>query len=377
MKLVKSAGPSEESGRSRSPGDGNRGKNGAASAFAAGLLSLDDPRNVGRTSLVLPSPGRLRAWIAAVSAARFFMRKDPSSVEFASRKPGGRPTNAKGFPMSLTCLITGANRGLGRATALELAKSGATVVMACRDAKRGEAAVEAVRAASGNPKAELLILDLSSLESVRRAAAEFSERHTTLDALLHNAAIYRKERVLTADGLESMFATNHLGPFLLTQLLLDRLASAPSGRVISVSAPVRIPKVDWDNLQSEKSFRPVAAFGASKAFNLLAAYRLSRALGNASTTSNAFFPGLVKSDLMTALPFPARWVLNAVSAPPERPARNLAFVATSEEYVQARGEFIAGRKIKKPSRSSRDAALQDRVWEVSMKLAGLEDSAAR
>src|SRR2546421_7246829 len=126
------------------------------------------------------------------------------------------------------CLVTGSSSGLGRATALGLAKSGATVLLGCRDKQRGEAALAEIKAASGSANIDLLLLDLSVQESVRRMVAEFQKRYDCLDVLINNAAVFKKQRTVTTDGMESMFATNHLGPFLLTNLLLESLKASDS-----------------------------------------------------------------------------------------------------------------------------------------------------
>src|SRR6185369_8853134 len=135
------------------------------------------------------------------------------------------------------CLITGANGGLGKAIATAFAKKSATVILLCRDRTRGLTAQSEVQTASGNPNIELLVADLGSQASIREAVARFKEHNKHLDVLVNNAAVYKNTRVLTADGFETMFATNHLGHFLLTNLLLDSLKAAPAARVITVSAP--------------------------------------------------------------------------------------------------------------------------------------------
>jgi NAD(P)-dependent dehydrogenase (short-subunit alcohol dehydrogenase family) len=268
------------------------------------------------------------------------------------------------------CVVTGANAGLGKATASGLAKLGATVVLACRDQAKGEAALAEIRAASGNNQLDLMIVDLSVLDSVRRMAAAFLQKYDRLDVLINNAAVFKSKRIVTADGLETMFATNHLGHFLLTNLLLDRLkASAPS-RVINVTAPSTV-KLDFDNLQGEKKFSALNAFGASKMCNLLFTFELARRLSGMNVTSNALHPGLVKSNLTSEMPFLLRWGTNLVSASPEKAAESALYLASSPKVAGVSGGFFKGQKESEPNSYAKDEQVQRRLWEISEKLAGI------
>ena len=268
------------------------------------------------------------------------------------------------------CLVTGANAGLGRATSLELAKLGATVVLACRDQARGEAAQAEIEAATGNNDLELALVDLSSQQSVRDMAAGFKSKHDRLDVLINNAAVFKNKRTLTPDGLETMFATNHLGPFLLTNLLLDQLKAAGRARIINVTAP-STTRLNFDDLQGERDFNALSAFGASKMCNLLFTYELARRLAGTGLTSNAFHPGLMKSNLLNEAPGMVRWLSHLFSASPERAARNLVYVASSPNVAGASGRFFKGRKTISSNPYSRDPNNQRRLWEVSARLANL------
>ena len=162
---------------------------------------------------------------------------------------------------SQVCLITGASGGLGKVTALGLARLGASVIMACRDEVRGEADRAQVEAASGNRSVKLMALDLSSQQSVRDMASRFKAENRRLNVLINNASVFKGQRTLTADRLETMFATNHLGHFLLTNLLLDELKASSQARVINITAP-STTKLDFDDLQGERKFSALSAFGA-------------------------------------------------------------------------------------------------------------------
>jgi NAD(P)-dependent dehydrogenase (short-subunit alcohol dehydrogenase family) len=189
----------------------------------------------------------------------------------------------------LVCLVTGATSGIGRATALEFARGGATLAVVARDEQRGRGALEEFRREAGNGDLHLFVADLSSQASTRRLAQTVAQRFERLDVLVNVAGLFVRERQVTEDGLELMFATNHLAPFLLTLLLLPRLQTARQARVITVTAPSTV-RPDFEDLQSERHFRPTRAFGASKAGNLLFTFALARRLTNTDVTANAFHP---------------------------------------------------------------------------------------
>jgi NAD(P)-dependent dehydrogenase (short-subunit alcohol dehydrogenase family) len=272
-----------------------------------------------------------------------------------------------------TCLVTGANSGLGKATAVGLARVGAMVVMLCRNQERGEGAQAEIIAESGSQTVELLLADLSSQASIRAAVADFKLGHDRLHVLINNAAVFLRERQLTEEGLEMVFATNHLGPFLLTNLLLDLLEESAPSRVINVSAP-STSKIDFDDLQGEKNYSPVGAFGASKAANLMFTYALARRIQENDVTVNAYHPGIVRTNLMRQAPAPMRLfggLLNLFGSTPERAADGLLELASSDQFDGVTGQLIhKGKAISAPY--IEDIAAQDRLWRVSMELTGLD-----
>src|SRR5215831_15182770 len=185
------------------------------------------------------------------------------------------------------CLVTGGNSGIGKETALGLARLGATVVIVSRDASKGEAALLEIKRKSGNQNTDLLLSDLSSMDSVRKLAKAFSEKYSRLDVLINNAGTYLPKRVVTADGYEAVFATNHLAHFLLTNLLLDRLkASAPS-RIINITSDAhRGREIDFEDLMQEKRFSAFKAYHQSKLANVLFTYELAKRLEGTNVTVN-------------------------------------------------------------------------------------------
>ncbi len=265
------------------------------------------------------------------------------------------------------CIVTGATGGLGKAIARGLAQLDARVVLACRDKERGERVQWEIVSATGNRALELIFVDLANRTSIRTAAAQFKATHDRLDVLINTAAVFQSKRTTTPDGFETMFVTNHLGPFLLTNLLLDKLRASAPARIINVTAPSTVP-LDFDDLQSERKFRALHAFGASKMANLLFTYELARRLDGTGVTVNAVHPGLVKSDLMRESPRVMNWVVQWMSAAPEKGAETPVYLATSPDVAKVTGKFFKDKKSIESNAYSHDAAVQNRLWEVSAAL---------
>ena len=268
------------------------------------------------------------------------------------------------------CLITGGNGAVGEAAATEIAKSGATVILVSRSRERGEAARDKVRKKTGSDSVELLVGDMSVQASIRQLAGDFLSSHDRLSVLVNTAAVFANRRILTSDGLELMFATNHLGPFLLTNLLLDPLKTASPSRVITVSAP-STTKLDFDDLQGGKHFNALSAFGASKTANIMFTYELAQRLQGTGVTANVLHPGLVRSNLMKNAPAIIRWVSKLVSRSPDRAGKALAYLATDSQIRETTGRFFKGTTISESSTYSRDLENRRRLWDMSAKLTGL------
>ncbi len=272
-------------------------------------------------------------------------------------------------------MVTGATAGIGRALAEKLAAAGLTVAIVARDPGRGEAARAAIAAASGSEQVELYPGDLSSLASVRNLARAVAEAHPAIDGLVHCAAVYTSRRSITIDGYETMLATNVLGPFLLTNLLLGPLRAGRSARVLVLSAPSTI-RLDFDDLQTERRFRSLRAFGATKAADLLFTFELARRLTDTSVTGNAVHPGLARTNLMRQAVAPLRWVTGLMSSSPERAAAAIAPLALSPEFEGMTGRFFhAGHEIEAPA-YTRDPQVARRLWEVAAALTGLGEADA-
>jgi NAD(P)-dependent dehydrogenase (short-subunit alcohol dehydrogenase family) len=267
-----------------------------------------------------------------------------------------------------TVLVTGATSGIGRALAGSLAASGMTVGIVARDMTRGEQTRASIAADSGNDRVEHFAADLADLASIRRLAADVTQAHPSLDVLVHCAAAYTARRTVTADGFETMFATNVLGPFLLTNLLLERLRVAGPARVLVLSAPSTV-RLDFDDLQAERRFRSLTAFGATKAADLLFTFELARRTEGTGVIANAVHPGLVRTSLMRQAPAPLRWATRLMSTTPERAAAAIAPLAIAPEHATRSGRFFrAGREIEPPPYTL-DPDIGRRLWEVCASLA--------
>ena len=198
-----------------------------------------------------------------------------------------------------TVIITGANTGIGKETAVDLAKRKARVIMACRSADRGERAVEDVKRLSGNDKVEYRHLDLASLASVRQFAEEILQEETPIDILINNAGIMRCPYWRTEDGFEMQFGVNHLGHFLLTNLLLERLKQAPVARIVNVSSKgyKRAEGINFDDINSEHHYTPAKAYYQSKLANVLFTKSLAERLEGTQVTVNSLHPGVIWTEL--------------------------------------------------------------------------------
>lgn len=271
-------------------------------------------------------------------------------------------------------VLTGVTSGIGKALALDLAKTGETIVMVARDQERGEAARNEIGRAAQNQNLDLQLCDLSVLSSVRNLAEILKSRYPTIDVLINNASVYKRRRAVTVDGFEEMFAANHLGPFLLTNLLLEQLQAAVqangSARVLNITAPSTVP-LNFDDLQNEKNFNSLTAFGETKMANLLFTFELARRLENTGITVNAIHPGLTRSGLMREGSFLVRLLTRLASSPPEKMTGPILQAALGQEFEKTTGKFLhAGKEIDSAA-YAHDRDAQQRLWELSERLTGL------
>jgi retinol dehydrogenase 12 len=270
------------------------------------------------------------------------------------------------------CLITGATSGIGEATALGLARQDASVVVVGRSKDKCIATSDAIKRQTGNQRIDYLVADLASQQEIRNMARVFKQRYARLDVLINNAGTNRLARQLSPDGIELVFATNHLSYFLLTNLLLDVLrASAPSRIVVVSSYYHRQARLDFNRLQNGG----LNAYPLSKLANLLFVYELARRLKGSGVTVNALNPGLVKSNIGLDIPGPASLVMRLLSRfagiSPEEGAKTSLYLATSPEVEGINGKYFEACKPISSSPISYDRVAAERLWHISADLTGV------
>jgi retinol dehydrogenase 14 len=271
-----------------------------------------------------------------------------------------------------TVLITGGTAGIGKATALGLATMGAHVAITGRDPARTEAAAGEIHAAGGG-QVDAFVADLSSQSEVRRLAGEVLQRLSRIDVLVNNAGGYWNTRHITVDGLEHTLALNHLAPFLLTHLLLDRLTHSAPARVVTVSSHAHADgRIDFDDLQGERSYSGARAYNQSKLANVLFTYELARKLQDTSVTANVLHPGVVNTSFGADDPAGVQRLLVPFMRPfmktPAQGAATPIHLASEPDLEQVTGRYFANSKPKKSSQRSYDEATAARLWQVSADL---------
>jgi NAD(P)-dependent dehydrogenase (short-subunit alcohol dehydrogenase family) len=265
-------------------------------------------------------------------------------------------------------VVTNVTSLLGKAIALGLAMTSATVLIVAKDQSHGAGVKRAISMASQNPNVELQLGDLSNLSSVRNLAEVINSKYEKIDGLINNNNIYRKQRSVTVDGFEEMFAANYLGPFLLTNLLLDHLRTAGSARILNLLTTPTTGQLSLDDLQSERRFNSIKAFNATRAANLLFTCELARRLENSGITVTALDPGLVRSEILNEAPFLYRLLAWLFAVRPEMAAEEIVAAVIDPALESSHGKFLhKGEEIKIPGYFL-DQATQQRLWEISEKL---------
>jgi len=273
-----------------------------------------------------------------------------------------------------TVLVTGGTGGIGRATALGLAAMGAHLAITGRDRDRADDAAREIRAGGG--RVDVFVADLSAQSEVRRLADEVLTSLPRIDVLVNNVGGYWNTRHVTADGLEHTFALNHLAPFLLTNLLLDRLKETAPARVVTVSSNAQaMGRIDFDDLQGEESYSGSRAYDQSKLANVLFSYELARRLRGTSVTANALHPGVVSTSFGAEDPGHVQRMFLPFMRPfmkaPAQGAVTSVHVASAPDLQELTGRYFANSKLKQSSKRSYDQADAARLWQVSTNLVGL------
>src|SRR6266853_1457547 len=275
------------------------------------------------------------------------------------------------------CMVTGANSGIGKATALALAQMGATVVMVCRDRTRGEEAKSEITTKSRNTAVDLLQADLSSQQSIRQLVENFQHHYTHLHVLINNAGAAFPGRRETVDGLEMTFAVNYLAPFLLTNLLLDVLKASAPARIVNVSSDShRSGSIQLDDLQAEKLYRPMRTYPQSKLAVVLFTYELARRLQGTGVTANCLHPGFVATNIgQSGVGRVGRSIVklifSSLGISPEEGAKTSIYLASSPDIEGVTGKYFVKSIPVRSAPISYDESLQRQFWEESAKLVNL------
>ncbi len=274
------------------------------------------------------------------------------------------------------CLVTGANSGIGQATALALAQMGATVVLVCRDRTKGEATQRAIITASGNTAVDLLQADLAAQASIRQLVAQFTQRYPHLHVLINNAGAAFTGRRETVDGVERTFAVNYLAPFLLTNLLLDALKAGAPARIVNVSSSSQdAGYLALDDLQGERHYSAMRVYGQSKLALVLFTYELARRLAGTGVTANCLHPGFVATQIGQngAGPVARRLVrlIARFGMRPEEGAQTSLYLAASPAVEGVSGQYWVKRRPRRSAAISYNEALQRQLWAKSVALVNL------
>ncbi len=287
--------------------------------------------------------------------------------------------NPNGGMGGKTALITGGTSGIGKATAVALAAMGADVVVVGRNRERGEAALGEIKSQSHSESVELMLADLAVQDEVRGLAETFLERYDRLDLLANNAGLVQSKRTETADGIETTLAVNHLAPFLLTNLLLDRLKQSAPSRVITVSSEAqRWGDMDFDDLQSTQKYRGFPVYGMTKLANIMFTYELAERLKGTFVTANCLHPGAVGTNFGKNNGGPMTLFFRAAKPfmrSPEQGADTLIWLASSPDVDGVSGKYFSDRKEIEAKKIAHDPTTRRRLWEISEDLTGLKVAA--
>jgi NAD(P)-dependent dehydrogenase (short-subunit alcohol dehydrogenase family) len=269
------------------------------------------------------------------------------------------------------CVVTGATAGIGQATAAGLARRGATVVLVARSRERAMRTRDEVARAAGHDRVEVVLADLAVQAQVRAAAAEIIHRYPAVHVLVNNAAVYTRRYEETADGIEMQLAVNHLAPFLLTNLLLDRLRAGAPARVVSTSSGAHHSAAfRWDDLGMHAGYNGLRQYSNTKLFNLLMTRELARRVPPAELAANAMHPGVVGTALLFGGFAPLR-LLKPFLRTPEQGARTVLWLASSPEAAGVTGGYFKDERRARTSVASQDPDAARRLWEISERMTGL------
>ncbi len=275
-----------------------------------------------------------------------------------------------------TVVITGGTSGIGEVAAVELAKKGARIVLVARSRERGEATLAKLKAAAPGAGTAIFYGDLSRLSEMKRLAGEIAAAESRIDVLINNAGALFNTRHVSADGLEMTFATNHMAYFVMTNALLDTILATPGARIVSTASDAhKGAKLDFDDLQSAKSYSGFGVYGRSKLCNILFTRELARRIEGSGITANCLHPGFVATrfgdnsgGIVSVL---VRLAKPLGGLTPERGAETIIYLASSPEVANKSGGYYYKSKLATPTKEAQNDADAKRLWDVSAKIAGI------
>jgi NAD(P)-dependent dehydrogenase (short-subunit alcohol dehydrogenase family) len=269
------------------------------------------------------------------------------------------------------CMITGANSGIGKATAIGLAKMGATIILVCRNKERGEKAFEKIKRKCKNGSLDLMLADLSSQNEIHRLVKDFKEKYDKLNVLINNAGVNLSKRTMTVDGIETTLAVNYLAPFLLCNLLSDSLIAGKPARIVNVASSVQAKSIDFDNLNGEKHYRQMKAYSMSKLALISFSYEFARRFDGNGVTINTLHPGYIRTKMIRNF---RKWVkyffpfISLFVKSPKRGAKTPIYCASSPDIEGVSGKYFKNRKESKSVKASYDEELAKKLWDAGIKL---------
>jgi NAD(P)-dependent dehydrogenase (short-subunit alcohol dehydrogenase family) len=276
-------------------------------------------------------------------------------------------TNTSKLMNGKICIITGANSGIGKATALGLAKMGATIVMVCRNKERGERALNEIKKEISDVSITLMLADLSTQKEIYDFVQDYKTRYQKLNVLVNNAGVNLSKHTMTEDGIETTFAVNTLAPFSLNNLLLDVLKKSTPARIVNVVSNVHAKSIDFDDLYGEKHYHQLKIYSQSKLATILLTYELARRIDGTGVTVNCVHPGYVKTNMVRNFRKFVKYFYHIVGlflSSPKRGARGSIYLASSPEVEGVNGKFFNKRKEAKTNKASYDEELAQQLWDL-------------
>jgi len=273
-----------------------------------------------------------------------------------------------------TCLITGSNSGIGKATAIQMAQRGYNILMLSRDSEKSRKAQAEISAVSAGNKVDLFYVDFSSLKSIKHAASQITQKYDSIDVLINNAGLVKRKLATSGDGLEMNLAVNFLAPFYLTNLLLPLLEKSDSARIINVTSELyKSGKIDMDNDYSRTRYQGNKVYANSKLWVILFTYQLAEILADKKIMVNCVHPGVIQTDAFRDYPGWYRKMLGMFLSKTEEGAKPLVYLATSDEVKELSGKYYSKLKLRETTKNTQDSDLWKAVWNRACELTGLEN----